>query len=116
MLGHWSRRKELAERGITFLGVNQTMGFGAAAGGIKRDFDYTNRYVHQFHFDLEKLFHWKGAEFFVSGAQNNGDNIGDDVGTPYDPTQIWEPDGPRVWEFYYGQFFSMSRSISKSAG
>jgi porin len=105
MLGHWSRRKELAERGITFLGYTALHGFGTAAGGIKRDFDPTNRAVLQFHFDLEKLFHWKGAEFLVSGAQVNGDNIGDDVGTPYDPTQIWEPDGPRVWEFYYGQFF-----------
>lgn len=105
MLGHWSRRKELAERGITFLGVNQTMGFGAAAGGIKRDFDYTNRYVHQFHFDLEKLFHWKGAEFFVSGAQNNGDNIGDDVGTPYNPSTLFQPESTRLWQLYFGQFF-----------
>jgi porin len=106
MLGHWSRRKELAERGITFLGVNETHGLGTATGGIKRDFDPVNRFVLQFHFDLEKLFHWKGAEFLVSGAQVNGDNIGDDVGTVgFDPTQLWEPDGPRVWEFYYGQFF-----------
>jgi porin len=105
MLGNWSLRKDLAERGITFLGYTALHGFGTAAGGIKRDFDPTNRAVLQAHFDLEKLFHWKGAEFLVSGAQVNGDNIGVDVGTPYDPTQVWEPNGIRVWEFYYGQFF-----------
>lgn len=104
MLGKWSFRQDMAERGITFLGINQTMGFGNPVGGINNDFDAVNRFTLQFHFDLEKLFKLTGSEFLVSGADNRGDNLGEDVGTPYNPGTLFQPAATRLWQLYFGQY------------
>ena len=105
MLSNWALRQDMAERGISFFGVNQTMPFGNPVGGINRDFETTNRFTLQSHFDLEKLLNLKGSEFLVSGAQNNGANLGQDVGTPYNPSTLFQPAATRLWQFYFGQFF-----------
>jgi porin len=105
MLSDWARRKEMADSGVTFLGVNQTMGLGNPSGGTSSEFEVVNRFVLQFHFDLEKLFSWSGSEFVVSGSRNDGKNLGDNVGTPYNPSTLYQPPATRLWQLYFGQFF-----------
>jgi porin len=105
MLSNLPFRKRMAERGVTFFGVDQTMGFGNVVGGINPDFDAVNRFTLQTHLDLEKMFNRKGSELLASIAQNDGHNIGDDVGTPYNPSTLFQPAAFRLWQFYLGQYF-----------
>ena len=105
MLGNSALRHNLAERGVTFLGINQMFSPANVAGGLRTEIDPTNRFVGALNLDFEKMCGLNGSQFRLSFARNDGNNLAEDVGTPYNPSTLYQPADTRLWQMYVGQWF-----------
>jgi porin len=105
LFGKCQTRKNLADRGITFLGINQMFAPANVAGGKRTAMDPTNRFIGTANLDFEKLFCCRGSQFRISFAQNDGQNLADEIGTPYNPSTLFQESGTRLWQLYLGQWF-----------
>jgi porin len=73
LTGDWAgRRTYLANQGLTFDFNYVGEGFADVSGGQRRLAIYEGRFEMTFEANLEKLFHWPGATFHVTGYQIHG--------------------------------------------
>lgn len=102
--GCW--RDELEERGFTVDGDIIVEFVRNSSGGRTRNGASAWRATAGLSLDLGKIHGLYGSRFRVSGAWNEGDNLGTDIETIFNPSEIFGLRGPRLWELYWGQEFA----------
>ena len=98
-----SLRESMESRGIAFDGDFIGNFLGNPSGGRRQRFRSAWRSTFGLTFDLEKRRGIEGARFRVSGAWTDGQNLGTDVETIFNPAEIFGLRGWRFWELYWGQ-------------
>jgi porin len=101
-----AKRRSLADSGFTIWGWNQFHVPAVVSGGIDTDIEPLNRTYAAANFDLEKMDWWEGGQFRVSSFAYAGDNVGDHVGSPYNPSTLYQEPDVKLFQLYYGQWFA----------
>lgn len=96
-------RDSLASRGVTFDGDFIGDFLGNVSGGRRQKFRSAWRSTFGLDFDLDEILGIEGARLRISGAWNEGKNLGTDIETIYNPSEIYGLRGGRFWELYWGQ-------------
>lgn len=75
LFGTWDgERTRLEQEGITFTLFNTLDAYSNVSGGYERKTEVFDRQRVSIDFDLEKLTHWQGATFFMTGVAQGGPN------------------------------------------
>jgi porin len=105
LFGKSPRRKTLADHGFTWWGFTQYHIPANVSGGLQTSIDPLSRYWISANFDFEKMGWWKGGQFRISSISYQGTNVGNNVGTPYNPSTVFQQPDAKLFQLYYGQWF-----------
>lgn len=72
-------------------------------GGVSQSVGYSHEIVVGGHFDLEKIFGWRGATFTASFAEGAGHNLSEDIGNYFTVSESYVQDTAVLFSLYLTQ-------------
>lgn len=118
LTGDWGgSRCGLEDHGVSLNAVYSSDSLEAFLGGRSQGFSYVDAFNISADFDLEKIMHWTGAEFFIDATQGDGEELAArHVGSVFSPMEVYGTNSFMVNNIYYkqslvneGSFFKLGR-------
>ncbi len=106
LFGDSAGRRTRADSGFTYWGYNEFHVPANVSGGISTAINPLNRTFGAADIDFEKLGWGEGGQFRISAFAYAGKNIGDHVGSPYNPSTLYQEPDVKLFQLYYGQWFA----------
>jgi len=112
LTGNWGgARCDLEDHGVTLNSTYITDAMDNFSGGRSQGFSHTDSLSISANFDLEKIMHWTGAEFFIDGTQGDGQEIAAKyIGSVFSPMEIYTTNSFMLNNLYYKQFFKINKN------
>lgn len=105
MAGKWMGQRDLlASWGITPTLTYVSHMLGNPVGGRRKKVAYDDNIGLDVHVDLEKLLHWHGLEFHVSGSLRSGRNLSSEaIGNTFPVSNLFGGETIRLYALYIEQ-------------